>query len=414
MSVSIVGVFEQEKHLKEEVQLLKNQGYPLSSVTVIAGKEDHPALYSENIAPGVQIEKLPTRPQDDNAVMAVLKSAFNTDEEDERKEDSEQTFKRMGLSNDDAVKFREAIDQGKMVLLLSKYKKRDREPGLKEDIRPITPLNERAPAPEEINEKSHTAQAASDKVTAPDREGEQQEDEMTYDRRTTLADMERIHEKQQPVQKTEETEVKKKSTEEPRQAKEKIIEKKEVTAEEREAPAVETEQVEAEKRVKAEERVEAEASRDTKEHRLDHEEEKALQLREEQLDVTKTETQKGEVGVQKRVVEEEKTIKVPVRREEVYVEKRPVQDKEAVSSENAAGETSDTAFKEESEEIRIPIREEEIEISKKPVVTEEVVVGKKVYEDTEEKVEKVKKEEAKIDEKGVVEGRTNIRGKEEE
>jgi uncharacterized protein (TIGR02271 family) len=113
-------------------------------------------------------------------------------------------------------------------------------------------------------------------------------------------------------------------------------------------------------------------------------------------------------------VEEEKTIKVPVRREEVYVEKRPVQDKEAVSSENAAGETSDTAFKEESEEIRIPIREEEIEISKKPVVTEEVVVGKKVYEDTEEKVEKVKKEEAKIDEKGVVEGRTNIRGKEEE
>jgi uncharacterized protein (TIGR02271 family) len=409
MSVSIVGVFEQEKHLKEEVQLLKGQGYPLSSVTVIAGKEDHPTLYSENIAPGMHIEKLPTRPQDDNAVMAILKSAFNTQEEDERKEDSEQTFKRLGLSNDDAVKFREAIDQGKMVLLLSKHKKRDREPGLKEDIRPITPLNEREPAPEEINEKSHTAQAASDKVTAPDREAEQKEDQMTYDSRTTLADMERIHEKQQPVQKTEETEVKKKTTEEPRQAKEKVIEKKEVTAEQQEAPAVE-----AEKQIKAEEKVEAEASKDVKEHRLDHEEEKALQLREEQLDVTKKETQKGEVGVQKRVVEEEKTIKVPVRREEVYVEKRPVQDKEAVSSENAAGETSDTAFKEESEEIRIPIREEEIEISKKPVVTEEVVVGKKVYEDTEEKVEKVKKEEAKIDEKGVVEGRTNIRGKEEE
>ncbi|TVP83349.1 MAG: YsnF/AvaK domain-containing protein [Alkalicoccus sp.] len=408
MSVSIVGVFEHEKHLKEEVKLLKGQGYPLSSVTVIAGKEDHPTLYPENIAPGVHIEKLPTRPQDDNALMAVLKSAFNTEEEDVRKEDSEQTFKRMGLSNDDAVKFREAIDQGKMVLLLSKYKKRDREPGLKEDLRPITPLNERDPAPEEINEESHTAQAASDKVTAPKREAEQKEDQMTYDRRTTIADMERIHEKQQPVQKTEETEVKKKTTEEPRQAKEKIIEKKEVTAEQQEAPAVE-----AEKQVKAEEKVEAEASKDVKEHRLDHEEEKALQLREEQLDVTKKEKQKGEVGVQKRVVEEEKTIKVPVRREEVYVEKRPVQDQEAVSSENAAGETADKAFKEESEEIRIPIREEEIEISKKPVVTEEVVVGKKVYEDTEEKVEKVKKEEAKIDEKGVVEGRTNIRGKEE-
>jgi uncharacterized protein (TIGR02271 family) len=120
---------------------------------------------------------------------------------------------------------------------------------------------------------------------------------------------------------------------------------------------------------------------------LIEDEEQSLKLREEQLDVTKNRVQAGEVELHKDVVEEQKTVNVPVEHEEVYVERRKVDDPTAAS----------TSPIEDDETIRIPITEERVEVSKKPVVTDEVVVGKREVQETQQVTENLKKEEVHLE-----------------
>ncbi|MCM3573063.1 YsnF/AvaK domain-containing protein [Mesobacillus subterraneus] len=115
--------------------------------------------------------------------------------------------------------------------------------------------------------------------------------------------------------------------------------------------------------------------------------EQRLQLREEQLDVSKDRVQAGEVEVHKEVVEEQQKVNIPVTREEVYVERRDVN--EAVSGNDAVMDDDET--------IRVPIMEEKVEVTKKPVVSEELVIGKREVTDTEQVVESVKHEEAHLE-----------------
>ena len=112
-----------------------------------------------------------------------------------------------------------------------------------------------------------------------------------------------------------------------------------------------------------------------------------MRLREEQLDVSKERVQAGEVEVHKEVVEEQQKINIPVTREEVYVERRDVN--EAASGTDAAIEDDET--------IRVPIMEEKVEVTKKPVVSEELVINKREVKDTEQVVESVKREEAHLE-----------------
>lgn len=119
---------------------------------------------------------------------------------------------------------------------------------------------------------------------------------------------------------------------------------------------------------------------------LDMDEEKRLRLHEEKLNVDKQEVKTGEVNIGKHVVEEEQTVEVPVTREEVEIERRPVHD------ETAAG----VVFEDE-DSIHIPVREERIEVTKRPIVNEEIVVHKREVEDTETVSETVRREEADID-----------------
>lgn len=119
-------------------------------------------------------------------------------------------------------------------------------------------------------------------------------------------------------------------------------------------------------------------------------EETRMKLHEEKLSVDKEQVDSGEVRVRKHVVEEEQSFDVPVSREEVYIERRPVDEKKAV------GEVSDV-FEEDGQSIRIPLREEHVEVTKRPVVNEELIVGKKEIEDTETVRETVRREEADID-----------------
>ncbi|MCJ1907794.1 YsnF/AvaK domain-containing protein [Planococcus ruber] len=123
--------------------------------------------------------------------------------------------------------------------------------------------------------------------------------------------------------------------------------------------------------------------------------EERLRLHEEQLRVDKERVQTGEVNVGKHVVEDTQTIEVPVEREEVYIERRPVN--EATDSATAGGLTGKDAYQ-DGENIHIPISEERVEVSKTDVVSEEIVVGKRKVQDTEQVTETTRREVADIDE----------------
>jgi uncharacterized protein (TIGR02271 family) len=115
-----------------------------------------------------------------------------------------------------------------------------------------------------------------------------------------------------------------------------------------------------------------------------------LRLREEQLQARKTAVETGRVQLGKEVVEEEKTMEVPVSREEVFVERHPV-------DRRPADQPIGTS---ESQTIEVPVREERLEVEKKPVVYEEVGVGKRATQETQTVSDTVRREELRVDREG--------------
>jgi uncharacterized protein (TIGR02271 family) len=108
---------------------------------------------------------------------------------------------------------------------------------------------------------------------------------------------------------------------------------------------------------------------------------------EEDLEAQKATRQAGEVRVRKEVIEETRTIEVPVRREEVHVERRAITDPAAADAEAGA-----TAFAETVQEIRVPVVREEVEVRKVVRPVEEVVVIKNSREETRTLSDTVRKE----------------------
>ena len=115
-----------------------------------------------------------------------------------------------------------------------------------------------------------------------------------------------------------------------------------------------------------------------------------LELAEEELDVSTRQVQAGEVRVRKEVHTEQRNIEVPVTREEVVIERRPVSGREA--SDRDIGD----------EEVRIPLMEEEVDVQKRAVVREEISVGKRPVEETRTVSDTVRREEARIESTGDV------------
>jgi uncharacterized protein (TIGR02271 family) len=97
-----------------------------------------------------------------------------------------------------------------------------------------------------------------------------------------------------------------------------------------------------------------------------------ITLSEEQLDIGKRQVQAGEVEIRKTVETEHVRETVPVTREELSVERRPL------SADAATG--ADIG----EDEIRIPLMQEEVVVDKRVVPKEEVVVKKHAV--TEERV----------------------------
>jgi uncharacterized protein (TIGR02271 family) len=114
------------------------------------------------------------------------------------------------------------------------------------------------------------------------------------------------------------------------------------------------------------------------------EDELRVQRTEEELAAGTREREAGGVQVRKRVRTDREQMEVPTRREEVHVDRVPV---EGEASEAEIGD----------EEIRVPVTEEEAVVEKRPVAKEEVRIRKDVVEDTEVVEEDVRREEVDID-----------------
>ena len=113
-----------------------------------------------------------------------------------------------------------------------------------------------------------------------------------------------------------------------------------------------------------------------------------LSLRKEELDIDKSKIQKGEVELGKEIIEEHKSVDVPVTREEVVIERKSLDN-----------EASDSPITDE-ENIRIPVTEEKVDVGKHTVVTGEVSAHKREIEDTRHIDETLKHEEARINTSG--------------
>ncbi|MGB3682829.1 MAG: DUF2382 domain-containing protein [Rubrobacteraceae bacterium] len=122
---------------------------------------------------------------------------------------------------------------------------------------------------------------------------------------------------------------------------------------------------------------------------LEDEDELRVQRTEEELRAGTREREAGKVNVRKRVRTDREEVRVPKRREEVSVERVPVdEDKgERTAAESEIGE----------DDVSVPVVEDEVVVEKKPVAKEEIRIRKDVVEDEEVVEEDVRKEEVEVD-----------------
>lgn len=112
-----------------------------------------------------------------------------------------------------------------------------------------------------------------------------------------------------------------------------------------------------------------------------------IAVHEEELAARKTVRQAGEVRIRKGVVEEERTMDVPVTREEVRVNRHAV-DRPATDAEAAFQASGDT--------ISVPVMEEDVEVTKRPRVKEEIEIAKVARQDTVRVSDTVRREEVEV------------------
>ena len=115
-----------------------------------------------------------------------------------------------------------------------------------------------------------------------------------------------------------------------------------------------------------------------------------VQLRGEMLQAHKERVNRGEVRLRKEVVSENRSIQVPVTREELVIERTDV------SGGTPTGEIGS------DQEIRVPLSEERVTVEKTPIVTGEVKVGKRQVQDTRTVSDNVRHEEVRVEKEGDV------------
>ena len=131
--------------------------------------------------------------------------------------------------------------------------------------------------------------------------------------------------------------------------------------------------------------------------RVTDEDEIRVQRSEEEFVAGTREREAGSVKVRKRVRTDRERLSVPKKREEVSVERVPVEEDRREAE--GRGGALESGIVEEDGEIRIPIVEEEIVVEKRPVVKEEIRLRKNVVEEEEVIEEDVRKEEVDVDDR---------------
>ena len=115
------------------------------------------------------------------------------------------------------------------------------------------------------------------------------------------------------------------------------------------------------------------------------EEKEIIPLMAEKLDVLKKELV-DEAIITKEPIKETKTEQIPIMHEELVIEQRPI-------NENLQSLPSDNygEFKpvETNTQIKIPIKREEVEVTKKPYVIEELVIKRKAVTETQTMSEEI-------------------------
>jgi uncharacterized protein (TIGR02271 family) len=121
-------------------------------------------------------------------------------------------------------------------------------------------------------------------------------------------------------------------------------------------------------------------------------EEIRIPVMEEELTATVREQEAGAVRVEKRVVEEDRVIEVPVTDEQIRVERRIVDRPVSASDTQAFEEIT----------IDVPLTTEEVELQKQARVAEEIVVSKEATQRTEQVSGTVRREEVYVDEDATI------------
>ena len=123
-----------------------------------------------------------------------------------------------------------------------------------------------------------------------------------------------------------------------------------------------------------------------------------LTVSEEQLAVGKRQVSAGEVGVRKNVETRHVEQEVPLMREEISVERRPISADAAT-----AGDVRIT-----DDEIRVPVMREEAVVQKRLVPTEEIIIRKTAKRDTETVGADLRRERVEVDKDSTGRVRENV------
>ena len=134
--------------------------------------------------------------------------------------------------------------------------------------------------------------------------------------------------------------------------------------------------------------------------------EQVIPLREEKLQPVKQQVISGEVRIRRRIILEEKTITVQVAREEITVENVSFSEYEQ-ASELPSDSSSKIIQLNPGDTIRIPVREEQVFVEKRSIIKEEVIVTKQLTQDVQHFMDTVRKEVPRLEQEGDVRLVTN-------
>ena len=139
-----------------------------------------------------------------------------------------------------------------------------------------------------------------------------------------------------------------------------------------------------------------------------------VEVREEELRPVTRPVVAGEIVIRRQIVTETRTIKVPITREELVIERQPVEHQPVDQVGPAASDPVIQSVMDRlrqmqpGEALRIPIIEEEVIVSKRPVVVEEITVRKRLQEETKRFSDTVRREVAHIESTGSVQVKGGI------